>query len=202
MLKRDIKLANLQDTLMTSMSAITSSLNDLLGNQNAKVHISPRSIASKLIDATALIGHVTKELSFKRRDQIKPFLHNDCKQACSQSNEVDTLLFGSDLAGKVQQLKQASKVVQTITPTERFTTNNSRFQPNNYRPLPNQRPFFIPAREELISSQETRVSITSKAALPQEEIFKELEGVKVTGFSLLVQSKLIPFYKLKSVHFR
>ena len=134
--------------------------------------ISPRSIASKLIDATALIGHVNKELSFKRRDQIKPFLHNDCKQACSRSNEVDTLLFGSDLAGKVQQLKQASKVVQTITPTERFTSNNSRFQPNNYRPLPNQRPFLSQRGRSLYPPRRPEYQSHQKQPFPKKKFSK------------------------------
>ena len=133
--KRDIKFANLQDTLITSISAITSSLNDILGNKDSK-QTSSKQIASKLIDATALVGHVTKEISYKRRDQIKPFLHKDFKQACSRSNEVDKLLFGSDLATKLQQYKQASKVMQPTSTTNQLPQNNTRYNSYNI-----QRPF-------------------------------------------------------------
>jgi hypothetical protein len=63
----------------------------------------------KLIDATALIGHVSKELSFKSRELIRPFLHNDFKQACSRDNRVERLLFGTDLAATVQKIKCHAK---------------------------------------------------------------------------------------------
>ena len=72
--KKDIKLANLQDTLQTSVSAIMSSLDS--GEQT-----SLKMVAPNLVDATALIGHVSKELSFKCRESIRPFLHQDFKQA-------------------------------------------------------------------------------------------------------------------------
>ena len=63
-IKRAIKLANLLDKLMNRISAITSLLNDFLGSQNTKLHVSSISIGSNLLGATALITHVTKELSF------------------------------------------------------------------------------------------------------------------------------------------
>lgn len=126
--KKDIKIANLQDTLLTSISAVMTSLNDIIQSHETKKQIDCKQIASKLIDAVALIGHVSKELSFKRREAIKPFLHKDFKQACSRTNKVESLLFGTDLAAKAQQIKNASKVVQNVTATDRFTSSSSRPQ--------------------------------------------------------------------------
>ncbi|CAB4038394.1 Hypothetical predicted protein, partial [Paramuricea clavata] len=123
--KKDIKLANLQDTLQTSVSAITSSLNDIMQSHEMHEQADLKMVASKLIDATALIGHVSKELSFKRRESIRPFLHNDFKQACSRDNKVESLLFGTDLAATAQKIKNTSKVMQSVTtPNNRFHNNN------------------------------------------------------------------------------
>ena len=61
------------------------------------------------------MGHVSKELSFKRRDALKPFLQKDFKQACSRTNKVEHMLFGNDLAAKVLQFCNANRVVQVVT---------------------------------------------------------------------------------------
>lgn len=113
--KKDIKLANLQDTLQSSVSAIMSSLNDIMQSHEMKKQTDLKMVASNLVDATALIGHVSKELSFKRRESIRPILHNDFKQACSRDNKVESLLFGSDLAATAQKIKNTSKVMQSVT---------------------------------------------------------------------------------------
>jgi hypothetical protein len=126
--KKDIKLANLQDTLQTSVSAIMSSLDSIMQSHGLKEQTSLQMVASNLVDATALIGHVSKELSFKRRESIRPFLHHDFKQACSRTNKVESLLFGSDLAATAQKIKNTSKVMQSVTATNnRFTHNNNSY---------------------------------------------------------------------------
>ena len=88
---------------MTSISTITGSLNDLLENQNAKVHVNYKTIGSNLIDATALIGHVSKEPCFKCKDQIL-FCTMIANRPALEAMKL-IMSFGSDLAGKVQQLK-------------------------------------------------------------------------------------------------
>jgi hypothetical protein len=130
--KKDIKLANLQDTLQTSVSAITSSLNDIMQSHEMQEQADLKMVASKLIDATALIGHVSKELSFKHRESIRPFLHNDFKQACARDNKVESLLFGTDLAATAQKIKNTSKVMQSVTtPNTCFNNNNGNRFHNN-----------------------------------------------------------------------
>ncbi|CAB4029893.1 Hypothetical predicted protein, partial [Paramuricea clavata] len=57
-----------------------------------------KSVMSNLIDCIALIGHVHKELSFKRRDQIRPSLTNEFKPACSCNNKMEKSLFGDNLS--------------------------------------------------------------------------------------------------------
>ncbi len=50
-----------------------------------------------MIDSIVLIGHVNKEVTFKRRDALRRNLSNDFKQACSRTVQPTTFLFGDDL---------------------------------------------------------------------------------------------------------
>ena len=113
--QRDIKMSNLQDLLIRVSNSIVMSTNTLLDCRATKSTPDYKTIMSNLMDCVALIGHVHKELSFKRRDQLRPNLSNDFKPACSRSNKVEKSLFGDDLSKVVQDLKTTSKVVNNIT---------------------------------------------------------------------------------------
>ena len=56
-----------------------------------------------------------KELSFKRRDAIRPYLNHDFKQACSRTLKPGKLLFGEDLSKTMQELKATSKIMTNLT---------------------------------------------------------------------------------------
>ena len=128
-----IKIAHLQDSLQAGISCLMIALDDMLQSdaQNKKPNL--QKLATKLIDATALTGHVSKELSFKRRDALKPFLQKDFKQACSHTNKVEHMLFGNDLAAKVQQFRDANRFFQVVTNPGRNNPNASRQNFSNSR---------------------------------------------------------------------
>ena len=81
-------------------------LNELLQCDANKGKINLQEVATKLVDATALMGHVAKELSFDHREALSTFLHKDFKQACSRANKVEHMLFGDDISVKIQQFKK------------------------------------------------------------------------------------------------
>ncbi|CAB3994449.1 Hypothetical predicted protein, partial [Paramuricea clavata] len=113
--KADIKFSNLQDTLIKGVSALTTASNDLLVCRETKTLPNYKDFLSQLLDATALFGHVCQELSFKRKETIKPILHPDFKSVCSRTHKVRRLLFGEDLPKVVQDLRASTKVVAQLT---------------------------------------------------------------------------------------
>ena len=70
----------LQDTLVKVSGAITVTVDDLLSHREKKTTSDYKALISRLTDSVALIGHVHKELSFKRRDAIRPYLNQEFKQ--------------------------------------------------------------------------------------------------------------------------
>ena len=80
--KTDTKVANLQYSLLRGISAVIVTLNEILQCEANKGKINRQNFPTKLINATALMGHVAKELPFNRKEALWTFLHGDLRQAC------------------------------------------------------------------------------------------------------------------------
>ena len=63
----------LQDTLIRVSRAVVITVEDLLSHREKKTSPNYRSLIPKLTDSVA--SHLNKELSFKRRDAIRPYLN-------------------------------------------------------------------------------------------------------------------------------
>ena len=109
--RSDIRMSVLQDTLIKVSSAIVVTVEDLLSHREKKTSPNYRSLIPRLTDSVALLGHVNKELSFKRRDAIRPYLNQEFKQACSRTLKSGKLLFGEDLPKTLQELKTTNRLM-------------------------------------------------------------------------------------------
>ena len=122
---KDIRMANLQKTLLKSVNALAEVSNDLLKNRKSQDTNSNQTLV-KLTDAIALIGHAAHELTIKRRDQMRPAMKREYASLCSDNSPASDLLFGDDLGKKLKEAKQAH-----------YMTNQSK---NGYRNAKNHYP--------------------------------------------------------------
>ncbi len=100
-----------------------------------------------MLDATALFGHVCQELSFKRKETIKPILHPDFKSFCSCNHKVGKLLFGEDLPKVVQDLRASTKGVTQLTSSV-ASDNKAGKNKSFYNHLPNNKNFLSQGRNQ------------------------------------------------------
>eukprot|EP00794_Sanderia_malayensis_P010192 gene10192-11239_t len=113
--KNDMRISALQDTLVKATAAVTVSVNDLLSARQQQSSPDFKDLIAKLIDSIILTGQVNKELTFKRRDVLRPNLSNDFKQACSRTIKPTTFLFGDDLPEVLKQLQATDRIVSGAT---------------------------------------------------------------------------------------
>ena len=92
-------------------SAIICTTDKLLEHREKKTIPSYKALINPLLDSVALLGHVCTELSYKRRDAVKPFLHQDFRSACARSGKQGKLLFGNDLTKTLKELKTTNTIM-------------------------------------------------------------------------------------------
>ena len=109
----DVKMQKVQTSLFKGMCALTSMTNKLLDQ------ISSFPVGNELLqeatDAFAFIANANIELNHRRRELIKPDLHNDYKHLCSSSLAITDLLFGDDLPKQVKDLTEVNRVGKKVT---------------------------------------------------------------------------------------
>jgi hypothetical protein len=131
--KADIRVANLQDTLLGGISASLISVNELLECRAKKTLPDYKGLITQLVDSIALTGFVCKELSYRRCDTLRPLLHKDFQQACSRTNKIGKMLFGDDLPKAIQDIKSTNRVMNTVA---KLVANSSKnySKPKTYTP--------------------------------------------------------------------
>ena len=141
--RSDIRTSALQDTLVKVSSAIICTSDKLLEHREKKTIPSYKALINPLLDSVALLGHVCTELSYKRRDALKPFLHQDFRLACARSRKPGKLLFGNDLAKTLQELKTTNKLMTNNSSDARNykrSSGHSKQENNKYQ---QKRPFLV-----------------------------------------------------------
>ena len=106
--KADLRLDNFQQALQKATFGILNSCNQLVSDHGPNVN---KEILAPAVDATALLGrHATSE-------QVKAALKREFYSLCTATNESSTrspLLFGTDLAKRIRDAKDASNVGNKI----------------------------------------------------------------------------------------
>ena len=93
--ERDLKLSTLQSTT-TKVGYICTKATELL-LQARRESKSPDIEQLMHTDALGLLGHISFEISQRRRDAIRPNLNKECAKLCASHVPITRMLFGDEL---------------------------------------------------------------------------------------------------------
>lgn len=141
--RSDIRTSALQDTLVKVSSAIICTSDKLLEHREKKTIPSYKALINPLLDSVALLGHVCTELSYKRRDALKPFLYQDFRPACARSRKPGKLLFGNDLVKTLQELKTTNKLMTNNSSDARHYNRSSGHSKQENNKYQQKHPFLV-----------------------------------------------------------
>ena len=134
--QEDLRLANLQQTINKVAYIILDTANFLLAQKqldNKPVN----EQTSKSVEALALLGHLTNNVSTIRRNTLKPLLKQEFQNLCATHTEIPhgPLLFGEDITKQLKQAEDSNKVFKAFKGTKAKEQKTRQFPSGatNYR---------------------------------------------------------------------
>ena len=161
----DKSFAALQDAILTASSALTMSINDILQNRESKTPLDYQSVISKGLDAITLLGFVSKEISYRRKEAMPPSINQIYKAACGRTTKPTTVLFSDDMAKSMQEVKAINQITQQSAARPPCRTQFSRFATSTSQ----QNSFYRSWGGSTVIQ------------VPREEIYTKLENIKVSS---------------------
>ena len=110
---QDVRLQKVQTSIFKGMCALTTMIDKCLD------HIPSLQNGNDLLqlatDALTLFANANSELNQRRRELIKPDLHDKYKHLCSSSLAITDQLFGDDLPKQVKELTEVNRVCKKLS---------------------------------------------------------------------------------------
>ena len=83
-------------------------------------------------DALGLLGHISFEMSQRRRDAIRPNLNKECATLCASHFPITKMLFGDELQIQLNHIRASNKISNT-TSTQGGNKGYSKQRGPSYR---------------------------------------------------------------------
>ena len=136
----DHKLFRVQNLLGTVTHLVVKATDMLLKAKSDPKKLKIDDLVRMNTDAVALTSHANHELAQRRRETIKPHLHRDYMELCSQEVPVTSLLFGDDLQTELTRIRATNKIRNTTNPAH-TTSQRRSYKPNTGNYGTKQPPF-------------------------------------------------------------
>ena len=108
-----LRMQKVQTSLIKGITGVVLATNKVLGCLDSIPE--GRDLIQSLSDSIAMLANANKEINMRRKEMIKPDLHDDYKHLCSSSIEPSSFLFGDELPKQVKDLTEVNRVGKKVT---------------------------------------------------------------------------------------
>ena len=186
----DHKLFRVQTQLSTVTNLVVQATDMLLKEKSDPKSLQIDDLVRMNTDSVALVSHASHELAQRRREIIKPHLHRDYIELCSQEVPVTSLLFGDDLQTELTRIRATNKIGNTTNPSSHAPSQRRIYKPNtsNYgNSLLARSPVVQTTGEQQQAGSEPS-SFRANKEIDSEAIHK-LSQIQVSEYESLVPSQ-------------
>ena len=103
-------LYNIQNNVVRSGMAITSVITHVMSKEEKNEMINPADITTICLEALTLLGYVSKQLSNRRKDNIKFSINEDLRGLCEHDRPTTKFLLGDDLSKGSRDAREIAKI--------------------------------------------------------------------------------------------
>ena len=103
-------LYNIQNNVVRSGMAITSVITHVMSKEENNQMINPKDVTTICLEALTLLGYVSKQLSNRRKDNIKNSINEDLRGLCDHERPTTKFLLGDDLSKGSRDAREIAKL--------------------------------------------------------------------------------------------
>ena len=147
---RDKAMQHTQKLVLTASIPIIRIMESLLSD---KGKVDPKKSLKQAGDCLQLMASAFANLSFHRRDSLRPSLSDQYKRLCNSSNPVTSFLLGDDLTKQMKDINEAGKLSRDLHRAPRLSSSHfkqtRRFSTNHaLKPYQRNQPSHQPYRQQ------------------------------------------------------
>ena len=120
-------LYNIQNNVTRTAMAVTNVITHAMKQEEKGEMMNPKDVTSTCLEAITLLGYVSKQLSNRRKDNLKSYINDDLRSLCDHDRKTTKFLLGDDLSKGARDAREIAKL------SNKKSNNNRNNNSSNYR---------------------------------------------------------------------
>ena len=123
--RNETKLFDCQQTVTRATMAVAKVADVVFQYEKMSKVVTPAEVVSPCLEAIALLGHASRELSNRRKYNLKYCVDNKMKELCSPDKPTTQWLLGDDIGKEISEAKLMSQLRKSTPKKPTNTTEKS-----------------------------------------------------------------------------
>ena len=119
-------LYNIQNNVTRSAMAMTQVITHAMKKEEKGEMMNPKDVTSICLEAITLLGYVSKQISNRRKDNLRSYVNDDVRALCDHERPTTKWLLGDDLTKGAKDARELSKLSKKTNKPNNNWNNSSK----------------------------------------------------------------------------